>query len=64
MYIYHIHKDQPVAIIHGHHKSVNCVSWNPKFPELLVSVSDDRTIRLWGPAVGNKPEEGKDKDEN
>lgn len=49
VYIYHINKDQPVAILHGHSRCVNCVSWNPKYPEILVSVSDDRVIRVWGP---------------
>jgi WD40 repeat protein len=50
VYIYHVHKDLPVAILHGHTRCVNCVSWNPRYPELLVSVSDDRIIRLWAPS--------------
>lgn len=49
IYIYHSQRDQPVAILHGHTRCVNCVSWNPKYPELLVSVSDDRLVRLWAP---------------
>lgn len=55
VYIYHLSKDQPVAILHGHSRCVNCVSWNPKYPELLVSVSDDRIIRLWAPIDSEDP---------
>lgn len=50
VYIYNVQREQPVAILHGHGKCVNCVTWNPKHSQLLVSASDDRTIRLWGPA--------------
>jgi len=49
VYIYHVDKDQPVAILNGHSRCVNCVTWNEKYPELLVSVSDDKSIRLWAP---------------
>lgn len=49
VYIYHLQKDQPVAILHGHSRCVNCVTWNPKYPQFLVSVSDDRIVRLWAP---------------
>lgn len=37
--------------MHGHSRCANCVSWNPKHPGMLVSVGDDRLMRLWGPAT-------------
>ena len=49
VYIWHIKKERPIAILLGHSRTVNCVTWNPVRPEMLVSVSDDGTIRLWGP---------------
>ena len=30
-----------------HDMDVNCVAWNPKHPNLLVSCSDDETIKMW-----------------
>jgi WD40 repeat protein len=49
VYIWHTKKERPIATLVGHSRTVNCVSWNPTRPEMLVSVSDDGTIRLWGP---------------
>lgn len=32
----------------GHTAVVNCVNWHPHLPGLLVSSSDDGSVRLWG----------------
>ncbi|KAK8782801.1 hypothetical protein V5799_015854 [Amblyomma americanum] len=52
VYIWHVKWEKPIAVLQGHSRSVNCVSWNPACPAMLVSVSDDSTIRVWGPAAG------------
>jgi len=49
IYIWHIRKERPIAVLTGHTRTVNSVSWNPARPEMLASVSDDGTIRIWGP---------------
>lgn len=54
VYIWHIKKERPIAVLQGHSRTVNCVTWNPVRPDMLVSVSDDGTIRLWGPSSGQQ----------
>ncbi|XP_063923477.1 WD repeat-containing protein 26 [Zophobas morio] len=49
VYIWHIRNEQPIAVLTGHTRTVNCVAWNPVYPQILVSVSDDCTVRVWGP---------------
>ncbi|XP_066150934.1 WD repeat-containing protein 26 isoform X1 [Euwallacea fornicatus] len=49
VYIWHIRNEQPIATLQGHTRTVNCVAWNPVYPHMMVSVSDDFTIRVWGP---------------
>lgn len=49
VYIWHIRNEEPLGILTGHTRSVNCVSWNPVYPSLLASASDDGTVRIWGP---------------
>uniref|UniRef100_A0A0L8GR29 Uncharacterized protein n=1 Tax=Octopus bimaculoides TaxID=37653 RepID=A0A0L8GR29_OCTBM len=49
VYIWHIRKEVPITVLEGHTRTVNCVHWNPKVPSMLASVSDDGTIRIWGP---------------
>ena len=36
-----------VATLKGHSDVVNCVAFNPACEEMLVSASDDHTIRVW-----------------
>lgn len=49
VYVWHVSREEPVAELEGHQKSVNCVHWNPALPSMLASVSDDGTVRIWGP---------------
>ena len=49
VYVWHTKKELPIAVLQGHSRTVNCVAWNPVLPNMLVSVSDDTTIRVWGP---------------
>ncbi|XP_037933993.1 WD repeat-containing protein 26 homolog [Teleopsis dalmanni] len=51
--IWHIKREEPLAKLAGHTKTVNCVSWNPVYPSLLASASDDATVRIWGPKPTN-----------
>ena len=47
VYIWQTQRETPVAVLKGHSRSVNCVSWNPVNYELLASGSDDGTVRVW-----------------
>ncbi|KRT78951.1 translation initiation factor eIF2A [Oryctes borbonicus] len=49
VYVYNIRNEEPIAILSGHSRSVNCVCWNPVYHDMLVSVSDDFQVRVWGP---------------
>jgi len=35
------------TILKAHNNDINCVSWNPTDPNLLISCGDDNTIKLW-----------------
>lgn len=52
VYVYNIRKETPIAVLTGHTRTVNCVAWNPRYPEMLASASDDLTVRIWGPVKG------------
>ena len=59
-------RDEPIAVLSGHLRTVNCVAWNPVYHQvsmvsilisvllvsfqILVSASDDNTVRVWGPS--------------
>ncbi|XP_054154010.1 WD repeat-containing protein 26-like [Oppia nitens] len=57
IYIWHLKREKPVNVLTGHSRTVNCVSWNPRYPQLIASASDDATVRLWGPSTisGDRP---------
>lgn len=41
------HFGTKLATLKGHTNVVNCVAFNPVNGEMLVSASDDHTIRVW-----------------
>lgn len=47
--------DRLIAKLSGHTGKVNAVAWNPVYPQLLVSCSDDSTIRVWTPFNADNP---------
>lgn len=47
--IWHWQTEQQVADVSGHSRMVNCVSWSPVDPQMLVTASDDHTVRVWTP---------------
>lgn len=49
VYLWLRSKPKPIQTLSGHTKTVTCVSWNPVYHNMLASVSDDCTIRIWGP---------------
>ncbi|KAK7396481.1 hypothetical protein VNO78_17520 [Psophocarpus tetragonolobus] len=51
VYIWNCRNSRPIEVLSGHSMTVNCVSWNPKIPQMLASASDDYTIRIWGPSL-------------
>jgi len=50
VYVWHMKRELPIATLCGHSRTVNCVAWNPVYHSMLASVSDDYTVRIWGPA--------------
>lgn len=56
VYIWNRRNPNPIEVLSGHSMTVNCVSWNPKRPQMLASASDDQTIRIWGPGLSDGAE--------
>ena len=48
VYVWHHSRENPVIVLKGHSRAVNCVSWNPVHHDMLASASDDGTVRIWG----------------
>ncbi|KHN85061.1 WD repeat-containing protein 26 -like protein [Toxocara canis] len=47
--------DRLIAKLSGHTGKVNAVAWNAVYPQMLVSCSDDTTIRVWTPFNADSP---------
>lgn len=47
VFMYHKDCQVPIMKLQAHDKLVNYACFNPKFPNLLVSCSDDTTVKLW-----------------
>ncbi|GAB6020534.1 WD repeat-containing protein 26 [Chamberlinius hualienensis] len=54
VYLWHIRREIPIATLTGHTRTVNCVSWNARYPCMVASASDDGTVRIWGPAAQHR----------
>lgn len=54
VYIWNSKSEKPLAVLSGHTRAVNCVSWNSRDPTMLASASDDGTVRIWGP-ISRRP---------
>ncbi len=50
IYIWNTKKETPISMLEGHTRPVTCVAWNPEIPGMVVSASDDGTLRVWGPS--------------
>ncbi|RDD37740.1 WD repeat-containing protein 26 [Trichoplax sp. H2] len=57
VYIFHVRHESPVAVLSGHTKTVNCVSWNSNDVNMIASASDDGTVRIWGPSDSDNEDE-------
>lgn len=49
VHVWNLQQEKPILVLEGHTRTVNCVHWNPVVPTMLASVSDDYTVRIWGP---------------
>ncbi len=51
LYIWNLQFKKLVRVLSGHTDVVSACSWHPWVPGVLVSASDDHTIRIWGRRV-------------
>ena len=47
MHIWHRQSGAKAATLKGHDDVVNAVAFNPVNPSMLLSVSDDHTLKVW-----------------
>ncbi|KAI0032289.1 WD40 repeat-like protein [Vararia minispora EC-137] len=48
IYVWHRVRGMLLIVLEGHGPgSVNSVAWNPRFPQMFASCSDDYTVRIW-----------------
>ncbi len=49
LYIWHRNHNKPLKILEDKHNtsSINCVSWHPRKPEIIVTAHDDSHIIVW-----------------
>ena len=47
IYMWHKNSTSIIKILEGHSSTVNTISFNPKDAQMLVSASDDHTLRIW-----------------
>jgi WD40 repeat protein len=47
IHIWHWPRSHLSAALSGHEAAVNCLAWSPADQHLMISVSDDRTVRVW-----------------
>lgn len=58
--LWHWPSNSMLTRLGGHSAAVNCVVWSPVDTQLMVSVSDDRTVRVWtAPAARHPQVEGR-----
>ncbi|CBJ27319.1 expressed unknown protein [Ectocarpus siliculosus] len=51
VFVWHLRHRLLLGVLKGHEDVVNSVSWNPKYPGMMSSCSDDGTAIIWGPRV-------------
>ena len=48
VYIWQRSNERLLKVLPGHSGTVNAVSWNPSWPFVFASASDDHSVRIWG----------------